>query len=655
MKTNKAIIYPLMAIYMLLNSSCEDVLDKRPLNMMTENDVWGDINLAQAAIYRFYGNINYFSKWTGDGRTRGSDNQTDILWGHWVQNADTDDSGWTTSTDFGWDAFGDVRNANVAITKMKDDDIRNYLSTSVADNLLGQAYLLKAGTYYKQARKFGGWIIVDELLDEYGNLASSDENVAQKLKLPRATMKETYDYAITMCEDAVRLMNVKNKNGELSKGAAYALLSEIALHGAVYMKHFENADPEPYLQKAVTAVEQLNALGLYSLVGGIDYGNMFRNYTYASSCPEIIFYTQRNSLYSTSTDEEIRHLAHDIAKSRMNLSAFNYDFQPLDGFETDGYGVISPTPQHIERAYYVIDTDGNARRFEESFLFKDNVDIVTEEDLYQSGQIRQKRKLKPSSTYTSISDLLYQNRDQRFYQNIAYDGSEYLNNIIYMRSGGNAHPLSSNHPTARERGTVTGYMYKKYLPQSNVLDRNNIDITRPVFRLGRCYLNAAEALIHLGRDAEARNYINKTRTVHGGLPALTDESGDVLKKIYIDERDAELDLEGDRYFTLLRTSIAWGPVQENGFPDVANKAGVIPVINNGAQNGENSAALEIEIPGDYRTEADFRKPNAYFLRELYAPQTDRIFNFNAKKRYLLPVRMSELEQNENLWQNDNWK
>jgi hypothetical protein len=639
----------------LLNNSCEDVLDKRPLNMMTENDVWNDVNLAQATIYKFYANINYFSKWSGDGRTRGSDNQTDMFWAHWVQNADTDDGGWTTSTDFGWDAFGDVRNANVAITKLKDENVRNTLSASVADNLLGQAYLLKAGTYYRQARKFGGWIIVDELLDQYGELASSDENAAQQLKLPRATMKETYDYTIKLCEDAADLMNVKNKNGELSKGAAYALLTEIALHGAIYMKQYENADPEPYLQKVVTTVEKLDALGSYSLVGGDDYGGMFRNYSYTPSSPEVIFYTQRNSLYSTSIDEDIRILAHDISKSRMNLSALNFDFQPLDGYETNGYGVISPTPQHIERAYYVIDTDGKARRFEESGLFKDNVDIVEEEDLYQSGKTRQKRKLKPASTYTSISELLYQNRDQRFYQNIAYDGSEYLNNVIYMRSGGNAHPLSSNHTTARERGTVTGYMYKKYLPQSNVLDNNNIDITRPIFRLGRCYLNAAEALMHLGKETEARNYINKTRTVHGGLPALTDESGDALKKIYIDERDAELDLEGDRYFTLMRTSIAWGPVQENGFPDAANKAGVISLINNGAQNGENSAVLEIEVPGDYKSEADFRKPDAYFLRELYAPQTDRNFVFSANKRYLLPVRQSELDQNENLWQNPNWK
>ena len=134
--------------------------------------------------------------------------------------------------------------------------------------------------------------------------------------------------------------------------------------------------------------------------------------------------------------------------------------------------------------------------------------------------------------------------------------------------------------------------------------------------MGRCYLNAAEAYLYLGDEAKAIQYINKTRVTHGGLPALTNETGDELKKIYIDERDAELDLENDRYWTLMRTSIAWGVMRENGIPDANNKGGLIPILNGGNQNGADVATIEIEVPGDAMVEADFMKPNAYFLREL---------------------------------------
>ena len=42
-----------------------------------------------------------------------------------------------------------------------------------------------------------------------------------------------------------------------------------------------------------------------------------------------------------------------------------------------------------------------------------------------------------------------------------------------------------------------------------------------VLRLGRSYLNYAEAMLRLGIKSSAIEYINKTRDVHGGLPGLT--------------------------------------------------------------------------------------------------------------------------------------
>ena len=628
--------------------SCMDVLDKKPLDLMTEDNVWNDINLAQAAIYNFYGNVHYFTKYDGDGHTRGTDCQTDQFWTHWQLGNCTDDAGWTTSTDFGWDKFSDVRKANIAIEHLTDPAIRSSLGEKAADNLLGQAYFLKAATYFLQARKFGGWIIVDKTLDDFGENAANSEEAASALQLPRSTMKETYDYIIDLCGKAATLMNKENKFGELSKGAAYALLSEVNLHGAIYMQKYENVDPTPYLEGAIKAVENLDLLGLYSLVTADDYGKMFKSYEYAQSCPEIILNMQRNSLYTTTETDGNRYFIHPTGVSYLNTTKLNLDFQPMEGYEAWGYGTISPTPQHIERAYYVIDTDGKARRFEESNLFRENVDIVMEEDVAEPGKMREKRKLKPTSQYDNITDLLYTNRDKRFYASIAYDGAELFGNKIYMRTGGNYHPLSYI-KTNRERGSVTGYVYKKFVVETQPSpDKAPVDLTRPIFRLGRCYLNAAEAYLHLGDEKNARKYINKTRVNHGGLPELLDESGEELKKIYIDERDAELDLENDRYWTLMRTSIAWGVMTESGFPDASNKGGLIPILNGGDQNGENVATIEIEVSGDAMNESDFMKPDSYFFRELYSPQTDRYFRFTPEKRYLFPVPQSEIDQNENI-------
>ncbi|WP_166786350.1 RagB/SusD family nutrient uptake outer membrane protein [Dysgonomonas capnocytophagoides] len=670
MKVNKILATIGVVTGSLFLNSCEDVLDKKPLDLIPENAVWQDGAMAQANINGLYENLHFFSHWNGDPITyNGSENsynsecQSDMFWGHWLSARGKDDTGWTTSTNFGWDAFGLVRKTNIAIANLSNEENRKAMGTTTADDLLGQAYLLKASFYFMQARKYGGWIIVDEVLDNDGANAGKDENAAQKLKLPRATMKETYDYIIDLCKKAAGLLNENPKTGLLPKGAAYALLSEVCLHGASYIDYFENtvsdADIQAYYKKSIKAVEDLDALGKYSLVSGSEnFRKMCCDYDYAPTCPENIFSIQRSELY-TRTDSKYVHIHRLLVKawtSALNDGVtINTSFQSLDkGYKivNDAQAQIQPDPAMVEKAYYIVDSDGKAKRFEESKLFADNIDIVTEKG--RKDITRTKRKLKANSSYTSISDLLYKNRDKRFYATFIYDGGEFLGNTIYFRTGGNYH-RDSYTPSSqgREFGSQTGILYQKKIPQYRDMPSNSpINVTYPIFRLGRCYLNAAEAYLSLGNETKAKEYINKTRVQHGGLPALTSESGGELKMIYLDERAAELNLENDRYFTLLRTGLSWGTTDPaTGYPTGA-KGGIIPELN----RGDNpTKKLEIEVPGNYMVEADFMKPNAYYYRELPTPQSDHNFIFTAKKRYLLPVPQSELDQNPNLWQNDNWK
>ncbi len=654
-----------VATTVLLSMSCEDVLDKRPLDLITEDAVWQDASLAQANVNGLYENLNYFSHWNGDPITySGDDNsynsecQSDLFWSHWRSARGKDDRGWTTSTNFGWDAFDRVRKSNIAISRLKNESTRQSLGVGVADDILGQAYLLKAAFYYMQARKYGGWIIVDEELDAIGAAAGGDENIAKKLQLPRATIKETYDYIISLCDDAATLLNKDAKVGLLTKGAAYALLSEVALHGAAYVSYYESADPVPYYQKAIKAVEDLDALGKYSLVSGSgdDFAKMFNDYSYAQTCPENIFIIQRNELYARTEGKyvNIHRLLVKFNTTMLNLSSLNTSFQSLDkGYKVnDGQAQILPDPAMVEKAFYVKDMDGKARRFEDSQLFSGNIDIVSENDVHLNNTMREKRKLKSTSIYNSISDLLYSHRDDRFKTIFVYDGDEFLGNDIYFRSGGNLH-RKSYLQDGREFGSQTGMLFQKRIPQYKDIPSNGlINFTNPIFRLGRCYLNAAEAYLSLGNENKAKEYINKTRVTHGGLPALTDETGGELKMIYLDERVAELILENDRYFTLLRTALSWGVTDEStGYP-TGKKGGVIPELH----KGDNpTKKIEIEVPGNYMVEADFMKPNAYFFCDLDKPQSDHLFYFTPEKRYLLPVPQSELTQNPNLWQNDNWK
>ena len=406
----------------VLFSSCEDVLDKKPLDLISETDVWSDASLAQANLYGLYHNLNFFSHFCGDPITYlassdgfygwswyhnsyNSECQSDIFWGHWLSGKGKDDTGWTTSTDFGWDAFSLIRRTNIAIAHLTDEANRNSIGASIADDMLGQAYLLKSAFYFMQARKYGGYVIVDEVLDDIGTVAGGDETAAQKLKLPRATMQETYDYAIELCEKAANLLNTDAQSGQLNKGSAYALLSEMALHAAAYLSYYDGINVDGYYQKVIQAVQDLDALNKYSLVSGAEeYMNMFSDYSFAQTCPENILVAQMNESYGSRdyNYSNINRLLVNYAPSLYNNN-INLSFQPLsNGYTvTNGGAQIQPDPQTVDKVYYIIDLDGKARRFEESQLFAENIEIVNEAD--KNGVMREKRKLKSTSSYTSIS------------------------------------------------------------------------------------------------------------------------------------------------------------------------------------------------------------------------------------------------------------
>ena len=217
---------------------------------------------------------------------------------------------------------------------------------------------------------------------------------------------------------------------------------------------------------------------------------------------------------------------------------------------------------------------------------------------------------------------MYGQRDQRFYQTIAYDGCTYFNNQFDSRVGGNMDP-DSYKSLVNTQGAVTGYLFTKLVPQGRSWSGSDLSgFHRTCLRLSKCYLNAAEAYLLQGNAAMARTYINKTRTTHGGLPALQTETGNTLWQIYLDERNAELMLENDRYFTLLRYGIN------------RLNSGVIPQLNRGYMT-----KLQIAADG---------KSYKYVDLPFEAESNRLVFN---TYRYLYPVAKKYIDANPNYTQN----
>lgn len=576
------------------------------------------LNRLWYATGRFdYQNETWFSLYAGP-LTPGTDIVSDNVYARWNRNGVVvrNDAGWTENTDNGlFDNFIDIRRCNIAIEKLTAG---LGFKKEVEDDMLGQANFAKGLIYVTRAKSFGGYPIIDRTL-------TPDDD----LSLPRGTIKETFDYGISLLEKAATQLSASAPSGRPNKGAALALLSEAYLNAYSYIKyaqinHIQDNSPDlnSYLDGAISAVNRLESLGQYQLeAAGSDWAKQFNNLEYVSGSPKEAILTQFTppGLYTLMQDKMVElncYLPVMVADNLKSDVISSYNGQPYPGFTpSSGWQTIAPNAQVVEETFYIVDLDGKARRWEDSQKFQRYVDRQADGTCQLNSQAQ-------SFNIRNISELMYANRDKRFYETVAYDGGTYFNNPFDSRVGGNMHP-SSFKALNNQYGSVTGYLFIKSVPQTQSWAGSDLSgWHRCCLRLSKAYLNAAEAYLLKGDWENARAYINRTRTTHGGLPALLSETDDALWTIYLDERNAELMLENDRYFTLLRYGI--------------NKldAEIIPQLNRG-----NMKKIDIAKDGlSYQyTELPFE-----------VDANKMVFN---RYRYLYPVAKKYIDANPKYTQN----
>lgn len=556
--------------------ACQDDLNTKPLDKFSGDLIWADAATARSFVNDAYGTIN--------NRLIQDDEWSDNMVLNPSQGAASNmvQENVTNETNFGWNIFEDIRKTNMIIERVTNS---SYLESD-KNLMLGEAYFLRAVTNFTAARKFGKLIIVDKVLTP-----EDDLNLSRT-----ATIKETYDFILKDLDQAASLLPADVLKGRISKGAAYALKAEVCLQGAPYLEN--SSDKAGYYQQGIKASEDLFALGVYSLDD--DYKAMFNTYSGGMDSPEIILASYRietnTQMSGTWMQNLVPNMGGDKAKEGV-LERWPLD-KPLEGW-------LEKTPsQEATDAYLVNDLDGKAKMWNEASYYK----------TFVPGK-------------GSVNKAIYTNRDKRFYANFVNDSSMMYTSLLTTRIGGNVH-YASNVQQDRHM-TKSGYVFRKSIYEDQWLYYNvPTNYHYVLLRLGRSYLNYAELKLRSGGEAgraTAIDYINRTRTTHGGLPAL--EAGTSLAdvwKFYKIERRADLLQENDRYWSLLR----WG--KEEGLS-------VIPELN--------STPKAISISEDGKSFEIITVP-------VVAGANARRFT---SRRYLLPIPRSETVENPNLTQNPGWE
>lgn len=591
MKINKYIV-PLLFCTAGVLQGCNDFLDTKPSESYSEELVWSSRSTAEAFILQTYNDVipKYTDFKTEDCLTT---NSVYVYQGSPNAVRELVDRGW----DFGFGDFGTVRRCNLIIEKVAASPIDEKSKTE----LIAEGKMLRAMTYYYQAKHTGRVIWVDRVLTE-----EDDFN----LKLT-STIKESYDYILKDLNDAIAGLPTESKAGRLNKNAALALKSEVCLTAAAY------TGEKALFQQAIDAVDAIQGYTLDS-----NYEGMF-NQDGAYSSPEIILARYRSKDNNTCGNT----LMQEMIPNQNNDAIKNFGCSPVMKTDFIFECWMSHAPsQNLVDNYLVIDRLTNqAVPWNESTQFKNSVNEVPVSDV--ADMAYDPKELVNGKGYvskdgTKLNELVYGDRDKRFYATIVYDSCLFYGETITMCQKGNLNRCSRVGNPGTSHMPLTNYMWRKSI--YNVSPRPFVDVLTDyhyvVFRLGRVLMNKAEALLCQGKWQEAMNVINKTREVHGGLPASTATN---LAEAWIDykrERNVELPLEGDYYWSLLR----WGKYGQEANHGLAPTS-VIPELNCPATFSEISKDRQRMFVGQVQFTNDQRE---FRTRRYLFPIPQGVINAN---------------------------
>ena len=486
-----------VGVLITLSSCNEDFLEKKPLDKFSEVDVWNDYNLANSFILNIYNEVfremmykSYLDIWTDNCVLNSSNNV----------NLEAIDEFY----DAGWGRYSLIRKCNLAIEKAGASE---GLSEAEKGLIVANGKFLRGMVNYNLAFRFGGIMIIDKVLTPEDDM-----------RIPRSSIKETYDFIINDFEDAYTGLPESAETGMLTKGAAQAMISRVGLQAAAY------TGDASYYDKVISASKIVEDMG-YTLTS--DFYKMFNDYDFALDESEIIlgiFLHEDNTKFGGTMMQTLVPSNHNKALTGTPLFVESFSGWANKWASAD-----------LADAYLVVDeADGKAKHWSETSYYQ---------DFQQNGGY--------------VSKAIYFNRDNRFDATVVRDSTMYFVNLVTTRLGGNLNWFGFKNQYQWSM-SLSGYWIRKSVYEGKkVWNTTNTSHHLPIIRYGEVLLNHAEALIRKGIAQEATALINQTRTAHGSLPELDGVGINELLDIYKNERRVDLAYENDRYWSLLR----WGKAE----------------------------------------------------------------------------------------------
>ncbi len=639
-----------------LLASCMDTLDTQPAVNFGSDKIFSNKTNAEAFMNGVYASLmddilvpKHNSSITGiawESRTPNSVKCDQV--GDGIDGVATE-LGITPNSDFGPNRFGLLRKCNLAIENVTASE---GIAEADKTSLVAQARLARGMVFFDQARKMGRFVPMTKVL----TIEKPEEANVPMTK----DVAESYTYVIEDLKFAADNLPATSLPGYPNKWAAKVILTRAALQAYAYTQN------EEYLDLIIATAADVETNCGVSLSDSDGKFNEYDEYN------EEIFWAYYRDKENTqmSTFSELVSTIPNIPNDNLINSKCPGTLNNKNGQTFESWATHFPTQDLVDQFLVIDETTGGALPWDKTSQYENNVEeeqnpnsVVTEagqidsynqvngeprrmptpQDLMQAKDgyplFTKYAKLKASAT-RNLSDIMYKNRDKRFYYTVVYDGATWYNESIATNLGGNLSQGVRDKEDGGWYNTVTGYYWRKHsVEQAEPRAAGGANV-KPHFvlaRLGELYMNLAEACLLKGGTylPEAVKALNKTRTVHGGLPASTAASEEEIWKDYIRERNCEMTNEnGDIYFSYLR----WG--KYGGY------------ANEGRSAGDVIAALDRPA---YKIEISQDRKSILIGQVTLLGSANRNFTV---RRYLLPIQKNFLDVRESYGldfaQNSGW-
>lgn len=592
MKKNILSIFSLCALMGL--SGCNAFLELEPLDKVSPDQLLeteGGVKALLANIYTMIPMEDFNYRPNAGFNQRGYDgvNETTNL-AFLTDEATRSDGGVGIGYEgFNYWPYGDIRQVNIFMQNVEKAKEAGTISVADADRMTGEAHFARAYMYYGLVKRYGGVPLIDKVQDD--DYADGGPGA---VAVPRSTELDTWKFVLNECTLAAATLPDATSGSDLyriTKWAAYALKSRVALHAASVAKYWNLAPlaGEAVTQKLVGGMTSADADAFYKecieaskfLIensGKSLYKPAPATVKEAASNFQALFLNDQNEevifskayLNGTTNTNQGHSYAQFNILPQVNPGALKYGrFNPMleivdlfEDYTDDGTG---------KSAKIVTRTDGNEDAYIPNFHNMNNASVVNTlmsvpfvkyNDLYEPFANKDARLLAsvvvPGSSYAGTEIIIQGGfiKDNNSY--VAYSNeSTQKNGTTYYALGAEGETMFSgfNNVNSGEDAnwTATGFGVRKYMPEGESMSPDRLSSTTSYIdmRLAEVYLNYAEAVVENGSgfgDKElAENYLNalRRRAGHTDRISLTLES--VLK-----ERRVEMAFEGKRFWDMNR-------------------------------------------------------------------------------------------------------